>query len=230
MDGPAENGRAGGGRRTASPSRNLPPGRLAGRPGSAKCGHLLTTAVRSGPIVVVPYDPSWPAAFRDLRDAIRRSLGKLACEVEHIGSTAVPGLCAKPRIDVDVVLPSGDDIAEAVELLKRTDRDYHGDPHGAGMWTFTSRRGRSPGHRIYLCAPDTAAHLKRILFRDHLRANPEVAAAYGALKRRLVIESGGVWEAYTEGKSSFVADVVERATSSEPDGAPAAAPARPATR
>ena len=187
-------------------------------------------AVRSGPIAVVPYDPSWPAAFEDLRDAIRHSLGKIAFEVEHIGSTAVPGLCAKPRIDVDAVLPSGDDIAKAIDLLKRTDRDYHGDPYDAGMWTFSSRRGRSPGHRIYLCAPDTAAHLKRILFRDHLRANPEVAAAYGALKRRLVIESGGAWKAYTEGKSSFVADVVERAMSSGPDGASAAGPSRPATR
>ena len=58
---------------------------------------------------------------------------------------------------------------------------------------------------------DTATHLKRVLFRDYLRAHPEIAAAYGALKRDLVVSSGGDWHIYTNGKSAFVADVVERA-------------------
>ncbi len=174
----------------------------------------VLTAVKSGPIAVVPYDGHWPAAFEQVREEIERALGKIAFEAHHIGSTAVPGLCAKPKIDIDVVLYSADDIAKAVDLLKRTDREYHGDPYNDGMWTFTTPRGVSPGDRIYVCAPDTPTHLKRILFRDHLHAHPEVAAAYGVLKRKLVIESGGVWKIYTEGKSAFVADVVERARSS----------------
>ncbi|NIA71099.1 GrpB family protein [Pelagibius litoralis] len=177
----------------------------------------VSTAVRSGPIAVVPYDQLWPAVFEQLQEAIRHTLGETALEVHHIGSTAVPGLCAKPKIDIDVVLRSADDIVRSVDLLKETDREYHGDPYNDGMWTFTSRRGLSPGHRIYLCAPGTPVHLKRILFRDYLRANPEAAAAYGALKRKLVIDSKGVWRAYTEGKTAFVADVVERALSPEPE-------------
>lgn len=182
------------------------------------CIDGLFATVRSGPITVVPYDERWPAAFEQLRDAIEQTLGKIAFEAHHVGSTAVPGLCAKPRIDVDVVLQSAEDVAKAVDLLKKTDRDFHGDPYNDGMWTFTNRRGLSPGHRLYVGAPDSPTHRERILFRDYLRTHPEVAAAYGALKRGLVVESGGDWKAYTEGKSAFVADVVERATSSQRDG------------
>ena len=174
----------------------------------------LSTAVSSGPITVIPYDRCWPADFEHLREAIGHTLGKIAFEAHHVGSTAVPGLCAKPKIDIDIVMHSANDIDAAVDLLKGTDRDYHGDPYNDGMWTFTNRRGTSPGHRMYVCAPNTPTHLKRILFRDYLRAHPEVAAAYAALKRKLVVESRGVWRTYTGGKSAFVADVVERAASS----------------
>ena len=175
------------------------------------------TAVASGAIAVVPYDRRWPAAFRHIRQSIRRALAEIAFEAHHIGSTAVPGLCAKPRIDIDVVLHSADAIAEAVDLLAKTDRAYHGDPYGVGMWTFSSRRGFSPGHRLYVCAPETPAHLKRILFRDYLRANPGTADAYAALKRQLVVQSDGNWRVYNEGKSAFGADVVERARSATAD-------------
>lgn len=178
----------------------------------------VSTAVRSGSIAVVPYDRRWPAVFAQLQETIGHTLGDVAFQAHHIGSTAVPGLCAKPKIDIDVVLPSAAEIARSVTLLKKTDREYHGDPYNDGMWTFTSRRGHSPGHRIYLCAPDAPAHVRRILFRDYLRAHPEAAAEYAALKRKLVIESEGVWRTYTEGKSAFVAEIVERAMSSKADG------------
>ena len=178
----------------------------------------VSTAVRSGPIAVVPYDRRWPAVFEQLQETIGHTLGDVAFQAYHVGSTAVPGLCAKPKIDIDVVLPSAGEIARSVDLLKKTDRDYHGDPYNDGMWTFTSLRGFVPGHRIYLCAPETPTHKKRILFRDYLRAHPESAADYAVLKRKLVIESGGVWKTYTEGKAAFVAEIVERAISSEADG------------
>ena len=168
---------------------------------------------------MIPYDHHWPALFERLRDEIGDTLAGIPFEAHHIGSTAVPGLCAKPKIDIDVVLQSAADIARSVDLLKTTDRTYHGCPYDDGMWTFTSRRGLSPGHRLYVCAADTATHRKRVLFRDYLRTHPEVAAAYGALKRDLVVGSGGDWDIYTNGKSGFVADVVELARRANPDRA-----------
>jgi len=135
----------------------------------------------------VDYDPEWPAAFEEARAAIEGLLGGLVLEIHHIGSTSVPGLCAKPKIDIDIVLRSAAAIPEAIERMKAQGYTYHGNRYRDGMWAFTTGRGPR-GERFYLCAPGTPTHLRRLLFRDYLRSHPETAAAYGALKRRLASE------------------------------------------
>jgi len=159
-------------------------------------------------IELVDYDPSWPALFEEIRTGLERLLDGLVHEIHHIGSTAILGLCAKPKIDVDIVLRSAASIPEAIERMQATgDYIYHGDKYRDGMWTFTTGRA-SRGQRLYLCAPGTAAHLRRMLFRDHLRRHPEAAAAYAALKRRLASETADDWDHYTGGKAAFVAEIV----------------------
>jgi GrpB-like predicted nucleotidyltransferase (UPF0157 family) len=162
------------------------------------------------PVEIVDYDPSWPVQFAAERDELRALLGNLLDDVHHIGSTSVPSLAAKPKIDMDAVLRADDFVQEAVERVRVTGAwDYHGDPYGDGRWTFT--RGRSRGTRLYLCGPGNEAHEKRILFRDWLRTHREDAAAYEALKRRLAAEANGDWKFYTGGKSAFVAEIVRQA-------------------
>ncbi|MGO4129760.1 GrpB family protein [Inquilinus sp. YAF38] len=159
-------------------------------------------------IEVVDYDPAWPALFGEIRAGLEQLLGGLVLEIHHIGSTAVPGLCAKPKIDVDIVLRSAAAIPEAIERMQATgDYAYHGDKYRDGMWTFTTGRS-SRGQRLYLCVPGTATHLRRMLFRDHLRQHPEAAAAYAALRRRLAAETEDDWDHYTGGKGPFVAEIV----------------------
>ncbi|HMG50345.1 MAG TPA: GrpB family protein, partial [Inquilinus sp.] len=93
-------------------------------------------------IEVVDYDPAWPALFEEIRAGLERLLDGLVLEIQHIGSTAVPGLCAKPKIDVDIVLRSAEVIPEAIGLMQATgDYIYHGDKHRDGMWAFTTGRG-----------------------------------------------------------------------------------------
>ncbi|WP_225767738.1 GNAT family N-acetyltransferase [Inquilinus sp. Marseille-Q2685] len=162
-------------------------------------------------IEVVDYDPAWPALFDEIRAGLEQLLEGLVLEIHHIGSTAVPGLCAKPKIDIDIVLHSAAAIPEAIERMQATgDYIYHGDKYRDGMWTFTTGRG-SRGLRLYLCAPSTATHLRRLLFRDHLRCHPEAAVAYGALKRKLVSETADDWDYYTGSKGPFVAGTERRA-------------------
>ena len=162
-------------------------------------------------IEVVDYDPAWPALFEEIRAGLERLLDGFVLEIHHIGSTAVPGLCAKPKIDVDIVLQSAAAIPEAIGRMQATgDFTCHGDKYRDGMWIFTTGRG-SRGQRLYLCAPGTATHLRRMLFRDHLRRYPDAAAAYAALKRRLASETEDDWDHYTGGKGPFVADIVRRA-------------------
>lgn len=161
-------------------------------------------------VEIVDYDPTWPALFAAERDALRAVLGDLVDEVHHIGSTSVSGLAAKPKIDMDAVLRADDLVREAIELVRATGVwEYHGDPYGDERWTFT--RGRGRGLRLYVCGPGNKAHRERILFRDWLRAHLEDALAYEALKRRLAAHAAGDWEAYTGGKSGFVAAIVARA-------------------
>jgi GrpB-like predicted nucleotidyltransferase (UPF0157 family) len=161
------------------------------------------------PITLVEYDPQWPSLFQSRSEAIRLILGHPA-QFHHIGSTAVIGLCAKPKLDIDAILLSEGSRLDATERLKEDGYRFHGDLHGAGRWTFT--RDEMPyGTRLYLCLPDNEAHRERLLFRDYLRTHPEFSASYAALKRRLAEEANGDWDRYTGGKSDFVADVVCRA-------------------
>src|ERR1700680_2575722 len=82
---------------------------------------------RAEPVVVVPYDPAWPAAFELLRDRMAPVLGELAVGIEHVGSTAVPGLDAKPILDIDVVIRHADDFAAAAARLATLGYVHLGD-------------------------------------------------------------------------------------------------------
>ena len=191
-----------------------PPTTPAGTEDCLYCVPALAGISHAGkmrPVEIVDYDPSWPGQFVAERDALLALLGDLVDGVHHIGSTSVPGLAAKPKIDMDVVLRADHLISAAIEHVRATGAwDYHGDPHGEGRWTFT--RGRSRGIRLYLCGPGNNAHIDRMLFRDRLRANPDDAAAYEALKHHLAVEANGDWDFYTGGKSDFVAEIVRKAS------------------
>jgi len=161
-------------------------------------------------IVVVDYDPAWSATFAAIQTRMESLLAGLVLDICHIGSTSVPGLCAKPKIDVDIVLTSAEAISAGIERLQNAGYTFHGDKYRNGMWAFTTGRG-SYGERLYLCVPGTEAHRKRLLFRDYLRRHPEAAEAYGQLKRRLAAETDNDWDYYTGSKGPFVAEIVAKA-------------------
>ncbi|MFT4184425.1 MAG: GNAT family N-acetyltransferase [Rhizobium sp.] len=164
-------------------------------------------------IVVLDYDPAWPAEFEQIKSKLSGLLDEMVADIAHIGSTSVPGLCAKPKIDVDVVLKSEALIPQGIEKLKLAGYTYHGNKYNDGMWAFTTGRG-SFGERVYLCASGTPTHQKPLFFRDHLRAHPEDAATYGALKQRLASETDNDWDYYTGNKGLFVASIVKKAAAS----------------
>lgn len=160
-------------------------------------------------IKVVAYDPSWPLHFADISAEISALLGNLVFSIDHIGSTSVPGLAAKPKIDLDVVTISEEVLPTALEAARATDFVFHGDT-GEKRWAFT-RNHEGHGFRLYLCGPDNHAHRERILFRDYLRDHPERARAYADLKHNLAAQANGDWDFYTGGKSAFVSETVRLA-------------------
>jgi GrpB-like predicted nucleotidyltransferase (UPF0157 family) len=164
-----------------------------------------------GPVVIVDYDPNWSVVFAELRAPVVAALGDLVVIVEHVGSTAVPGLAAKPIIDMDVVVPSVADIPEVIRRLAILGYVHRGDFGITGREAFTPPPGK-PGHHLYVCAFDSEELRRHRLFRDHLLTHPDDAKAYGELKKAAAIRFGEDRIAYTESKSQFVEAVLQRAS------------------
>jgi len=161
-------------------------------------------------IVVVDYDPKWPEQFEALRAPIGGALGDLAAAIEHIGSTAVPGLAAKPVIDIDVLLSSGDRLQEAIKRLVPLGYAHEGNLGIVGREAFSQPPGQ-PAHHLYVCAPDSREYGRHIAFRDYLRAHPERARVYGELKRTLAKLYDKDPDGYTNGKDELVNETLRRA-------------------
>ena len=153
-------------------------------------------------IVVVPYDPEWPARFAAIRARIEPALGDSAIAIEHVGSTSVPGLAAKPVIDIDVVVASLRDVPVAIERLATVGYRHRGDLTVTGREAFWSPEGSVP-HHLYVCPSGVLPLRNHLALRHHLRTHPEAVAAYGELKLRLAAELDDV-DAYIEAKTPLI--------------------------
>ncbi|MFB7629975.1 GrpB family protein [Streptomyces sp. NPDC056149] len=164
----------------------------------------------SQPVQIVDYDPQWPVIFGRLAVVIREGLGPLVLHIEHVGSTAVPGLPAKPVVDMDAVIPAGADPAEAIAALRPLGYVHEGDLGIPGREAFAAPEG-APAHHLYVCAADSPELARHLAFRDFLRARPESARRYGELKRELASRHRDDRSAYTVGKSAFIEDALAQA-------------------
>jgi GrpB-like predicted nucleotidyltransferase (UPF0157 family) len=158
-----------------------------------------------GRIVIADYDPAWPARFERERARIEAAIGGVAIRIEHIGSTSVPGLAAKPIVDILVTVANADDEAAFAPAL--TDAGY-------------VLRVREPGHRMFR-RPERDVHVhvwadddpevgRYLAFRDRLRSSPEDRAAYERLKRELATRDWEDMNHYANAKGELVEDVLAR--------------------
>jgi GrpB-like predicted nucleotidyltransferase (UPF0157 family) len=170
----------------------------------------LLEAILANPVVIADYDPSWPFVFAQLRGRLAATLSPFAVAIEHVGSTAVPGLAAKPIIDLDVVIADRADLPAVLQRLHPLGYRHEGDLGVPGREAFTTPAG-APPHHLYVCAIRTAALDRHLAFRDALRADAAAADAYSDLKRTLAARLGHDRIAYTEAKSAFVERVLAQA-------------------
>jgi GrpB-like predicted nucleotidyltransferase (UPF0157 family) len=167
-----------------------------------------------GDVVVVEYDESWDREFEELARPIRGGLGDVAAVLEHVGSTAVAGLAAKPAIDIDVVVRSVREISVVIERLARLGYVHQGDLGIAGREAFQWPSG-TQRHHVYAVVEGTSPHRDHIDFRDYLRANPDEARAYAELKKQVAREHAGDRAAYSAAKSDFILEALRRARARE---------------
>ncbi|MGO9565910.1 MAG: GrpB family protein [Desulfomonilaceae bacterium] len=177
----------------------------------------IQTAVQEY-VAVVPYDPRWPSLFHQEKENLLSCLpGELIGRIEHFGSTAVPGLAAKPIIDMLVEVT---DLQETkrriVPILESQGYEYFWRPTWAGnippfyAW-FIKRDSRgNRTHHIHMIESHFE-HWDRLLFRDYLIEHPDVAEEYSQLKNRLAATYSHDRVAYTEGKTEFIVRVTEEA-------------------
>lgn len=164
---------------------------------------------REDPVEVVAYDPAWAARFAKWRRRLARALGPVADRIESIGSTAVPGLVAKPVVDIQVSVPDVDaeaSYAPTIEGLGAPLRAREPDHR-----YFRPPPGRPRDVQIHACATGSSWEVDHLLFRDHLRARPHVREAYGRLELELARRFRHDRLAYNEAKTVFILDTLEAA-------------------
>ncbi|MBB6431160.1 GrpB family protein [Algisphaera agarilytica] len=161
-------------------------------------------------IEVVPYDPDWPSVFQRLHDSMWPALAPHALRIEHVGSTSVPGLAAKPIIDMTIVVPSVDELERVIEALAGLGYEHRGDLGVVGREAFRSPEGL-PVHHLYACIEGALALRNHVAVRDHLRAHPEAARQYGELKLALAEEHPNDIDAYVAGKTQMLLWILDAA-------------------
>ncbi|MFF4574828.1 GrpB family protein [Streptomyces sp. NPDC001410] len=162
------------------------------------------------PVEIVPYDPAWPAIFARWGEHLRAALGDAVARIDHIGSTSVPGLAAKPVIDIQI----------SVASLEPTDT-FLGPLTGMGFLyradnpEQTKRYFREPPgqHRTHVHVRQLGSFSQQfpLLFRDYLRCHTSAATEYAAAKRRCAAKFRYDRPSYVRAKDPFVWDIIRRA-------------------
>ncbi|MBD0369224.1 MAG: GrpB family protein [Pyrinomonadaceae bacterium] len=165
-------------------------------------------------VVIVEYNPAWPARFEEEKARILNLIGSWVERVEHIGSTSVPGLGAKPIIDIMIGIRSLADAPECIRRLETIGYEYISKheamlPERRYFHKVTTYNTRT--HHLHMVETTTTFWTRHLLFRDYLRSHPETARDYYRLKKELAARFRQDRDAYTDAKTSFIEQVVAQA-------------------
>lgn len=165
-----------------------------------------------GPVRVVEYDPAWPRLYKAERERVLDAAGDRIQAIEHIGSTAVPGLGAKPIIDMMAGVEDSRAAEKCVELLKLIGyTDANPDQDHPEHFYCLGKGPHSVGYHLHLVKEHSRYFEDHILFRNYLRTHPDVAQQYFELKKKLAEEYEYNRRVYTESKTAFVTSVLSKA-------------------
>ncbi len=161
-------------------------------------------------VVVVDYDEIWPTRFEMLRSRAWPVVADFALGIEHVGSTSVVGLAAKPIIDMTVVVRDRADVPLAIERLATIGYSHRGNLGIEDREAF-DHPGDLPRHNLYVCPQGTIGIVNQVAVRDYLRGHPDAARRYGELKKELAVRFPDDIDRYVFGKTDFVLQVLREA-------------------
>jgi GrpB-like predicted nucleotidyltransferase (UPF0157 family) len=163
-------------------------------------------------LVVVPYDPNWKTEFERICDYLMEQIGDLVLEIKHVGSTSVPGLCAKPIIDIVAVMDSYDVFSAIVARLEKAGFQHEGDQ---GIKEREAFKRFTPDdfmdYHFYVCPKDSEELLRWDIFINALLGSKDITDEYGRLKMRSIVEVNGDRVLYTDSKTDFILGVIDNA-------------------
>ena len=162
-------------------------------------------------VVVEPYDEAWKKDFAAIRDELEAVLNGLVLRIEHVGSTSVEGLSAKPIIDIDVVISDRSILPEVISALESIGYSHEGDLGIPGREAFKYEgKDHLKKHHLYVCAQDAEELKRHIAFRDYLRSDPDAVAEYSRIKEEGARLYPDDIDKYIEHKSPFIESIYKR--------------------
>lgn len=159
---------------------------------------------------LVPYNPAWLRLFIVERSRIEAAVGRAGIDLklEHTGSTSIPGVCAKPVLDILAGASDPKTLQRAIDALQSAEYQYRGEQGIPGRHFF--RRGEPRQYHVHLTMTDSDFWRDHLAFRDYLRTHRDTAGAYGTLKQVLAQRYPRDRESYIEGKTEFVKEVLRQ--------------------
>jgi len=162
-----------------------------------------------GPVIIVNYDPNWPTLYEKEKDHILEAIGHKVLAIEHMGSTAVPGLGAKPIIDIMAGVGGKGDADECLLPLQKIGyTDVTPEPDNSEWFYCLGKGAHSVGYHLHLVKFPSDRWNRQLFFRDYLRSHPVVAKEYFMLKKKLSKKYGIDRVGYTEAKTAFIEKVI----------------------
>lgn len=167
--------------------------------------------------LIMPYDPEWKREFERLRAVLFARLKDFEIDIQHVGSTSVPGLHAKPILDIDIIIHDKSSLDHISEILASIGYIGRGDQGVPGRFAFRQSSSLTPleadvekwqEHHLYVCFSDSLALKNHIIFRDSLLKNEDLVKGYSRFKMDLANEEGMTRELYTIQKTGFILNVL----------------------
>ncbi|MBI4785826.1 MAG: GrpB family protein [Chloroflexi bacterium] len=164
-------------------------------------------------IVIEKYDPRWPEMYAEEKKRICAAIGEYLVGIEHIGSTSVPGLGAKPIIDILAGVTTLRQVENCIEPLKTIGYKYLPEYEQIipERRYFLKSRGDTQTHHLHIFEATNWLHRHELVFRDYMRAHPEAARQYVELKKQLAAQYGPDRTGYTAAKTDFIRAIIAQA-------------------
>ncbi|MBI1334866.1 MAG: GrpB family protein [Armatimonadetes bacterium] len=160
-------------------------------------------------VEVHPYDPLWPELYEREATRLKEVLGDWILQIEHVGSTAIPGMDAKPIIDIGIAIADFEAAFDTVHLMAELDYVFRGEQGVPRRHFFILGRPRT--HHVHMSEITGPDWIHRLAFRDYLRTHLDMAEEYRAIKARLAAEFPRDISGYSSGKDAFVQKVLDLA-------------------